>query len=332
MKINKNVRTALCAAITLFAASGFLRAAPADTGSVQTLQEIVVTGERVGPRMWKVSKGDHVLWLLGTPPLLPKGVSWRSEDVERAVEESQQVVVGFTVQPNINLFNILPLYLQYRRVIQLPAGHTLRDWLTPSLYARYAAVKAKYLPKDEDLDRRRPMFALTALGLAARDAAGLDDHIDVTAEVLKMARKHKIGVVRHTTRMDDPKEILREVAAMPRDAELSCFAAGLDTLASDVKTTKANANVWALGDVATLRRLESELKISELRDACEKIIINTPALRGALDQARQLWQAAAEHALEANTSTVALANIEELLRQNGVLDRFRADGFEVAGP
>ena len=176
------------------------------------------------------------------------------------------------------------------------------------------------------------MFVLTALGLAARDAAGLDDHIDVTAEVLKMARKHKVDVVRHTTRLDDPKEILKEVAAMPKDVELGCFAAGLDTLDSDVQVTKANANVWALGDVATLRRLETELKISELRDACEGVVTNTPALRRALGQARELWQTAAESALEANTSTVALANIEELLRQNGILDRFRADGYEVDGP
>jgi hypothetical protein len=36
------------------------------------MQEVVVTGEQPGPGLWQVSKGDHVLWVLGTVPLSPK--------------------------------------------------------------------------------------------------------------------------------------------------------------------------------------------------------------------------------------------------------------------
>ena len=72
------------------------------------------------------------------------------------------------MKPNINVFNVLPLYFQYRRVIKLPGQQTLRDWLAPSAYERFQIVKAKNLPRDDDLERRRPLFVLAALGRAAR--------------------------------------------------------------------------------------------------------------------------------------------------------------------
>jgi uncharacterized protein YbaP (TraB family) len=318
--------------LLLFANAAFAQTAPAEAPATQALDEVVVSGERAGPRMWQVSKGDHVLWLLGTPGPLPKKMNWQSNDVERAIADSQQVLAGFTVKPKINLFNALPLYLQYRRIIQLPNKQTLQDWLTPSQYQRYAAVKTKYLPKDDDLDRRRPLFVLQALGRAARNAGGLDNHVNVTSTVMQLAEKHAVDVIRQTTRLDDPKEILKEVNAMPRASEVSCFAAGLDTLESDVTAMKARANAWSLGDVAALRQFQSELKIDELRDACEEAISSAPTLKAALAQARDAWFDAASRALEKNTSTVALASMEELLRENGILARFRAQGYKVEGP
>jgi uncharacterized protein YbaP (TraB family) len=318
--------------LMLFANAAFAQPAPAAAPVEQGVDEIVVSGERAGPRMWQVSKGDHVLWMLGTPGPLPKKMNWQSDDVERAVADSQQVIAGFTVKPKINLFNALPLYLQYRRIIQLPNKQTLQDWLTPPLYERFSLLRTKYLPKDSDLERRRPLFVLQALGRAARDASGLDNHVNVTAAVIRLAEKHNVEVMRQTTRLDDPKEVLKEVNAMPRASEVSCFTAGINTLESDVTAVKARANAWSLGDVATLRQLQSELKINELRDACEEAISSAPTLKAALAQAREAWLNAAIRALDTNNSTVALASMEELLRDNGFLARFRALGYRVEGP
>lgn len=317
-------------ALILCANTAFARTEPAE--SVAAPEEIVVSGERAGPRMWQISKGDHILWVLGTPGPLPKKMNWRSDDLERAVQDSQQVLAGFTVKPKINLFNALPLYLQYRRVIQLPDKQALQEWLAPPLYERFSALKAKYLPKEKDLERRRPLFVLQALGRSARDAAGLDNHVNVTAEVIRLADKHNVEVVRQTTRLDDPKEVLKEVSAMPKESEVSCFTAGLNTLESDVTAMKARANAWSLGDVATLRELQSQLKLNELRDACEEAISSAPTLKAALAQARATWLNTAMQALDKNSSTVALANMEELLRENGFLAQFRARGYKVEGP
>jgi uncharacterized protein YbaP (TraB family) len=322
----------LLVALILFGNAALAQTAPADAPATQGVDEIVVSGERTGPRMWQVSKGDHVLWLLGTPGPLPKKMTWRSDDVERAIEDSQAVLAGFTVKPRINLFNALPLYLQYRKVIQLPNQETLKDWLTPAQYQRYAAVRAKYLPKDGDLEHRRPLFVLQALGKAAREATGLDNHVNVTSTVIKLAEKHNVDVIKQTTRLDDPKAILKEVNALPRDAEVNCFVAGINTLESDANAMKARANAWSLGDVTTLREFQSELKLNELRDACEEAISNAPTLKAALAQARDAWFDAAVKSLDKNASTVALASMEELLRDKGFLARFRSEGYKVEGP
>src|SRR5262245_41645988 len=57
--------------------------------SPQELDAVVVTGEQPGPGLWKVSKGDHVLWILGTPSVLPKDVIWRPAEVESTIATSQ---------------------------------------------------------------------------------------------------------------------------------------------------------------------------------------------------------------------------------------------------
>src|SRR5262249_35227270 len=69
-------------------------------------EEVLVTGEFPGPGMWKVMRRDdpqgHVLWILGTPPPLPKKLKWKSKDVEAVLLSSQAVLVGseISVEPS----------------------------------------------------------------------------------------------------------------------------------------------------------------------------------------------------------------------------------------
>jgi len=52
-------------------------------GTGDGVPELVVTGEQPGPGLWKVSKGDHVLWVLGTISALPKRMKWLKSSIER---------------------------------------------------------------------------------------------------------------------------------------------------------------------------------------------------------------------------------------------------------
>ena len=54
--------------------------------------EVIVEGKHEGPRMWRVAKGDHVLWVLGTISPLPRKMTWQSESVETVLQETQEVL------------------------------------------------------------------------------------------------------------------------------------------------------------------------------------------------------------------------------------------------
>src|SRR3546814_747050 len=69
---------------------------------IRDVAPVVVSGALPGPGLWKVTKGDHVLWVLGTQAPLPKRMQWRSARVEDILAQSQEVihapVMGLTVQ------------------------------------------------------------------------------------------------------------------------------------------------------------------------------------------------------------------------------------------
>src|SRR3954466_12454167 len=65
--------------------------APAEDNTAE-LATVVVTGEQPGPGLWKVSSGDHVLWILGTLSPLPKDIHWQSREVEDAIASAQEVI------------------------------------------------------------------------------------------------------------------------------------------------------------------------------------------------------------------------------------------------
>src|SRR3954468_17876729 len=47
-----------------------------------TPEEVVVEEKHEGPRMWRVTRGDHTLWILGTITPLPRKMTWQSDSVE----------------------------------------------------------------------------------------------------------------------------------------------------------------------------------------------------------------------------------------------------------
>jgi hypothetical protein len=57
------------------------------------MDDVVVTGERTGPGMWHVHRGAAQVWILGSMSPLPKGITWRSKQVEQVLDGTSQVLV-----------------------------------------------------------------------------------------------------------------------------------------------------------------------------------------------------------------------------------------------
>ena len=297
--------------------------------SGSTLQEVQVVGEQPGPGLWKVTKGAHVLWLLGTLDHVPKGMTWRSRQVQAAIGSSQQVLANApAVSASLNPVLLFRLYFQWRGLQKDPDRTRLRDWLPAALYARFEALKARYDPHDARIEELRPPFAALRLYRRALDAAGLTRDNEIDRAVIELARRHDVPVVRASVRVGDPLGTLKQLRALSPALEVDCLATTVQRLESDLPLMQARARAWAVGDIAQLRSLPYPNQL----EACVTALSAAPDVKALVRSAADAWMSAAESALDKDRVSFAIRPIYELLAPNGPLARFRAEGYLVEDP
>src|SRR5262245_24183142 len=139
------MRKALTTALMLI---GAVTATAADA----PMEEVVVTGEYAGPGMWQITHPDHpghTLWIVGEPPLLPKGMRFRSQQVAHVASQSQEILqrAGFTLKPDekVSVFRMLTLVPAALKLRKNPGKATLQELVPPDIYARWLVQKKLYL-------------------------------------------------------------------------------------------------------------------------------------------------------------------------------------------
>ena len=320
---------ALCLSAWLLPAAGApTPRAPAAAPSDQ-IEEIEITGERPGPRLWKVTRGDHVLWVLGTLNHLPRKMIWRSSEVESALDQSQQVLAnGPSVSASVGPIAMIRLYFQWRSTQKNPSRTQLKDWLPPQLYARFETLKARFDPHDSSIEELRPSFAALRLYEKAVEAAGLTGRDAAERTVLKLAAKRHVPVKRAELTVQDPSGALKEVSALPPSVEVSCLETTVTRLETDLPTMQERGRAWAVGDVDRLR----QLSFPDQREACISALSNAPRVKELIERAASGWDSAADAALTNDKVSFAMRPIYDLLSPNGPLSKLRAAGATVAGP
>lgn len=300
------------------------------------MEEVVVTGEHEGPRLWKVHKpgnpngqSEHVLWILGTVTPLPKKMIWQSDAVEQVLRQSQEVVPAWPAFGiGSNPFTLLRVWIQWRSIQKIPDRMNLSEVLPPQLYARFSALKARYAPNDTRLNELRPGFAAERLLDEALDASGLTLHNEVQREVLKLARKDGVRIHQDKLRVEHPVDVLKDVGKTPMSGEVACLEAVIGRLETDIGPMQARARAWALGDVDTLRKLVHP----DDRTACIEAVSTSDRVRELITRAQEDWFLAVEDALARNQSTLAVQSMDRLLGEKGTLAVLRKQGYEVEGP
>lgn len=318
-----------CAFACISLLPGLARAQESSLASDAPLEEVTVTGEWSGPRLWKISKGDHVLWLLGTLQPLPKKMTWQSKEVDSLLSEAQEVLDGNpAVSADAGLFGKIQLYWQWRRLQKSEDRATLKMSLPPDLYERYTALKMKYARHDDGLEKLRPMFVAGKLYAAAVDAAGLSYKNIVGSAVTKMAKQHDVKILRVSLKVEDPKGVLKEVGETPTSAEISCLETTISRLETDVEPMKQRAIAWAMGDVDALRRLPYPDNLA----ACWEAVSGSNRLKELRARYESEWMNAADEALVRNRVTLAMRSMRDVIGSESVLAKFRAQGYKVEGP
>jgi uncharacterized protein YbaP (TraB family) len=302
---------------------------PAGESTPPMLEEVDVVGERPGPRLWKISKGDHVLWLMGTLPHIPKRMTWRSAEVEAALGQSQEMLdSGIDVAAGIGPISAVKLYLQWRHIEKNPDHTQLKNWVPGPLYARFEALKASFDGNDRSIEELRPSLAALRLYDKAIDAAGLTERDTVEQAVVHLAKKQHVAIRKPKLRVNDPSAALKEIGALPPSLEIDCLEATVLRIETDLQNMQQRAVAWSVGDVDRLRALP----FPNQRDVCVTAISNSPRMKALFDTAQQAWIDEAEAALTRDRVSFAMRPIYDLLDSNGPLARFRAEGYRVDGP
>ena len=306
-------------------------ASPQDT---TTLDTVLVTGEQPGPGLWKVSKGNHVLWILGAQYPLPKKMVWRGREVEQTIAQSQAVLADTSAKVDVGFFRALTLVPAVLSARKNADGATLKDILPADVYARWLALKAKYIGRDSGVERLRPMLAANELYDKALQRSGLARGGEIWKSVEKMARSAGVRVIEPAVKIpvDDPKQAIRDFGSTAGKLDVACLDATMRRLETDLDAMRLRANAWAVGDIAALR----SLPYPDLREACKAALESNIELRQHLDAAvveiDAAWLKAAQKALDENTSTLAVLPMTELLKPDRRLAMLAARGYTVEPP
>jgi hypothetical protein len=321
-----------------FTASHGVIAAGAKAGD-ELLSEIVVTGEQPGPPMWKLSKGEHTMWIMGTLAPLPAKMTWRSRQVEAVIRQSGEILGSTSARPTTNRgffgnLRLLPAVLRLRRN---PDGATLREALPPEVYARYSAQHQRFFGKPANgKDKSRPLLLADELFEQALKRAGLVNESPVWPAVEQLAKRHKVRIREREIKVsiDDPRGLIEEAARVPRAKEVGCLVLTMDYIDLELPNIKRRAAAWAVGDMATLRALPQEVSridcvveiLESLRPQTQQqvkdVIADIDADRAGIFS----WM------LLNHETSFTVIPIDRLLRTDELVARWRAAGYKVEEP
>lgn len=309
------------------AAQPDLAAAPAE--------QILIVGQRPGPGLWKVSKGEHVLWLFGTYSPLPAKLVWRSQEVETIIGRSQEFLQAPSSSASLGFFRSLAVLPYVIGIQKNPDGARLQDLLPADVYARWLPLRKKYLDDDADYERYRPLLAAQMLFDKGLQQAGMAKRNEVGDAIAAIVKRAKIKSTSSQVQLpiDDPVRMIKDFKKGAID-DAACFAATLDRLESDLDAMRVRANAWAKGDLDGIRKLS----FADRDQACGAALLGSafaqahPELAATQPRMRAAWLASATKALEANASTFGVLPLRELLDPAGVLATLKDQGYTVEAP
>jgi TraB/PrgY/gumN family len=321
----------LCAAAALSSNS---QSAESPKQSSSSLDEILVTGTRPGPGLWRVSKGDHELWILATLVPLPKNMTWRSQLVGTRIANSQLVLAPPEITADVGFFQI-PKYAPALVSSQkIPDEQTLDQIVPHDLYIRWLSLRGKYFGNGHYDEHTRPMLVALHLYQHALDQFGLTSEESVWRTVEQIAAHHRVRILPVTIklRLDSPEAWIHEFNQVPRDQEVECLEKTIERLETDLLPMGQRANMWSVGDIDGLRAAH----FPDDRITCFDALFSVARLHSQLAQAEaqltDAWLAAADDALDKNSSSFAVLPIGEVLAPDGWLAKLRARGYAVRDP
>ena len=310
---------------------------PAD--EIKQLGTVLVTGKKPGPGMWRISNGNHVVWLLGTVSPLPKQLEWQSTEVARIMERTNAVLAPPGAEADISAGDVFKMTLLARSAIKatkLPGRKTLEDVLSAETYAQWKFLTEKYAFNSPKSERMRPVFAAQELYYSAIDHEGFTRTDVVWSTIRSAAAERSLPIIE--TKIKYPLAIDRkkykagiESLSSSTLGDIDCFNETMEEIEEIIEDFSKVSNSWVVGDIFELERL----KISEINPPCKSYydsVMGFQKREHLIGEQDSAWITAAESALSTYAVTIAVAPLNDMLKPGGFLERLSSKGYRVQGP
>jgi uncharacterized protein YbaP (TraB family) len=227
--------------------------------SEKPIQEVLVTAEHAGPALWKVTSGQHLLWILAEQPTpLPTNIVWRTKQVEAAIASAQELILdgGITFNSRISQ---TPLSAATYQDMRTSAGQrtSLKDVLPVDLYRRFEALKDEFAANYDSLEQLRPWAAGFELSKHVMKSLALSDTA-VSETVLRLGWRARV-ITLYT---------YADYAQFEKNSKSSRTVSCLEEIVSELEVDRDDLqrpeDAWTVGDIDALR----EVALRQKRDTC----------------------------------------------------------------
>lgn len=270
-------------------------AAPADTGK---------------HFLWRVSKGDAVIYIAGSIHVLRKS-DYPLPDIMESTFKSS---AGLVEEIDLTRFDPESAQLQMMQLGGYPEGHSLKTDLPPALYSRVTALAKEQKVDMEMLDPMKPWLASIVLldnqlvHKGFDPTSGVDIHFADEAET---AHKPVVG-------LESASFQLGMLAKLPEQAQETMLVQSLSDASNTNQQMDAMMDAWHRGDTTVLAKEQQE-EFGAYPDIYQVILVRR----------NNAWIPKLENLAASGKQYFVVVGALHLVGPDGVLASLEKDGYKI---
>lgn len=260
--------------------------------------------------LWRVNKGTETLYLAGSVHAL------RASDypLPAALEDAFKTSAGLVEEIDLTRFDPESAQLQMMQQGSYPPGQSLKFALPPEVYARVEELAKRQKVDLAMIEPMRPWLASIVLLDNQLEYEGFDptSGVDIHfADEAEAARKPIIG-------LEEPAFQLGLLAKLPDQAQQDLLVQSLDESGTLKQEMNELISAWHDGNAGVL---EKELK--------DQFGGYPEVYRAVLVQRNAAWMPRLEQLMASGKPYFVVVGALHLVGPDGLLARFRKDGYQV---
>lgn len=294
------------------------------TESNTTADEIVVTAQRIGIPVWRVTGPRTTIVLVGSIGRVVPGTRWNPEALDAALVQADRIMFPESMDISFGLFSVIGLIGKWRAQSSLPKGQTLQALMTPEQWARLVALRDRGILKP-GFESTHPYHLAMTLSRSIRDKRKLETGADtyvrrylsknkakevplaqaslkgMTAEFFASAPREHVGCLMDAVTLVEAGQAGVSARAEARDRRSQAWATRRVPDALAARADDGQRSCWPRGS-----------RMERVREASL-----SPDIRNLMTSPQV---------------TLAVVSLDSLAGPGGVLDGLAAAGFDIQGP